>query len=172
MNRVKLIVIIFTVFSACDDYKNETYMIIEMDDNACNILNADSLAVNKIAASMNDTVFASTQDSINFLIANDAHVLAVSSSPFYVTMEDNTCYLAFNASGATIFFLDDPITISMIDSTGHRFGPSDENIDLSTVAGCPEIKTRNLFDLFSGDYLIEVTGENLNSTVFVVMKNE
>jgi hypothetical protein len=156
MNRVKLIVIIFTVFSACDDYKNETYMIIEMDDNACNILNADSLAVNKIAASMNDTVFASTQDSINFLIANDAHVLAVSSSPFYVT----------------IFFLDDPITISMIDQTGHRFGPSDENIDLSTVAGCPEIKTRNLFDLFSGDYLIEVTGENLNSTVFVVMKNE
>ena len=174
MKKIESIItpILILLFSACEDYQTESYTMSAIDNTACTISYVDSLTVNKTAKSLSDTSFTSMQDSISFLMVNDDQVISVSSNSFYISVESDTSYLVFTASGATLIIFDNSVSLIMKNTAGHFINPSSETIELSTVAECPEIKTRNEFDLTSGNYLIGIITENLNNTLCAVMNNE
>jgi hypothetical protein len=166
-----LIFIIFTLFFGCDDFKEESFSMSEIDQRACQQLNADSLALENVAVGL-DTSFVTMTDSIEYLKSLDSSMISISSDPWSVRISRDTCFLSLNGSGETLIVINESVDLSLFSENGINLPPESHIIELSTVSECLEMKSRYIFDLTSGDYLMRITGGKLIKTLFVIMSNE
>ncbi len=166
-----LIYIIFTLFVGCDDFEEESFSMSEIDKRACEQLNTDSLAVENVAVGL-DTSFVTMADSIEYLKSLDSSMISISSDPWLVRISRDTCFLSLNGSGETLIVINESVDVSLFSVNGMNLPPESHTIELSTVSECPEMKSRYIFDLTSGDYLMRITGGKLIQTLFVIVNNE
>ncbi|MDP7127645.1 MAG: hypothetical protein V1257_06445 [Candidatus Neomarinimicrobiota bacterium] len=162
---------IYVLCIGCDDYEEESFSISQMDKLVCERLNSDSLAVKNIAIGL-DTSFATMSDSIEYIKSLDSSIINISASPWSVLISRDTCYLSLNGSGETLIATNESLDILLFENNGQKVSPETQTLDLITVSDCPEMKTRYVFNLTSGDYLMRITGGKLTRTLFVVMDNE
>ena len=167
-------IIIFMILSlivGCDDFKEESFSMSQIDKRACEQLNADSLAVENVAVGL-DTSFTTMADTIEYIKSLDSSMISISSDPWSVRISKDTCFLSLNGSGETLIVINESVDVTLFAENGKNLPPESFTIDLSTVSECPEMKARYLFNFVSGDYLMRITGGKLTKTLFVIMNNE
>ena len=166
-----IIFMILALIIRCDDFKEESFSMSQIDERACERLNADSSTVQNVAVGL-DTSFATMADTIEFVKSLDFSMINISANSWSVLISSDTCFLFLNASGEILIVINESVDISLFANDGQNLLPEAKTIDLSTVSECPEIKARYLFNLVSGDYLMRINGGKLQRTLFVVMNNE
>lgn len=166
-----LIFIIFALVVGCDDFTEESFSMSEIDKRACEQLNADSSAVENVAVGL-DTSFVTMADTIEYIKSLDSSMIGISSNPWLVRISRDTCFLTLNGSGETLIVINESVDVSLFSENGMNLTPESHTIELSTVSDCPEMKSRFIFDLVSGDYVMRITGGKLTQTLFVIMNNE
>jgi hypothetical protein len=155
------------------DYQEETFTVDEFDHNACLLLAADTVSVNRNTTALDDTSFATAAETIHYLSQDSMLVLTPQDTfPWKVSLAADTAYAVLNVTGdpgTTVFFADASLRISLTSSGDMTLTPVSIAPGLETIADCPLIRTRVAFDLSAGDYLLEISGEDVNSTYMVVL---
>ena len=159
-----------------EDYQDETFSMNESDVVACNIFGADSISVGRTINGLLDTSFTSRADSIAFIMEDSLKVITTSENyPWQIIMESDTCFMVLSLPSASLntnIYLDDPLNIYLYSDTGQALEPESQSPLLTAIAGCSDIRAFYTFSLSSGNYLIKVTGDNLNNTLFVLLGND
>lgn len=159
-----------------EDYQDETFSMNESDVAACNIFGADSISVGRTINGLLDTSFTSRADSIAFIMEDSLKVITTSENyPWQITMESDTCFMVLylpSASLETKIYLDDPLNIDLYSDAGQVLEPESQSPSLTAIAGCPLIRALYTYNLSPGNYLIKVTGDDLNNTLFVLLGND
>ena len=171
---------IILLITGCDafleDYQDETFSMNESDIVACNIFGADSISVGRTINGLLDTSLTSRADSIAYIMEDSLKVITTSENyPWQITMESDTCFMVLylpSASLETKIYLDDPLNIDLYSDAGQVLEPESQSPSLTAIAGCPLIRALYTYNLSPGNYLIKVTGDDLNNTLFVLLGND
>ena len=172
--------LIILLITGCDafleDYQDETFSMNESDIVACNIFGADSISVGRTINGLLDTSLTSRADSIAYIMDDSLKVITTSENyPWQITMESDTCFMVLylpSASLETKIYLDDPLNIDLYSDAGQVLEPESQSPSLTAIAGCPLIRALYTYNLSPGNYLIKVTGDDLNNTLFVLLGND
>ena len=172
--------LIILLITGCDafleDYQDETFSMNEFDIVACNIFGADSISVGRTINGLLDTSLTSRADSIAYIMEDSLKVITTSENyPWQITMESDTCFMVLylpSASLETKIYLDDPLNIDLYSDAGQVLEPESQSPSLTAIAGCPLIRALYTYNLSPGNYLIKVTGDDLNNTLFVLLGND
>ena len=172
--------LIILLITGCDafleDYQDETFSMNESDIVACNIFGADSISAGRTINGLLDTSLTSRADSIAFIMEDSLKVITTSENyPWQITMESDTCFMVLylpSASLETKIYLDDPLNIDLYSDAGQVLEPESQSPSLTAIAGCPLIRALYTYNLSPGNYLIKVTGDDLNNTLFVLLGND
>ena len=181
MRKIYLInYLIMLMITGCntllEDYQDETFSMNEYDIVACNVFGADSVSVGRTINDLMDTSFTSRADSIAYIMQDSLKVVTTSENyPWQIIMESDTCFMVLSLPSASLntnIYLDDPLNIYLYSDTGQALEPESQSPLLTAIAGCSDIRAFYTFSLSSGNYLIKVTGDNLNNTLFVLLGND
>ena len=158
------------------DYQDETFAMDENDVAACKIFGADSLSVGRIIDGLMDTSFTSRADSISFILQDSLKVVTVSENhPWQITLESDTSFMVLSLPSVSLntnIYINDPINIHVYSTTGQALEPGSRSPSLTMISSCSEIRAFYNFNLSSGNYLIKVTADDLNNTLFVLLGND
>ena len=123
-----------------------------------------------------DTSFTSRADSISFILQDSLKVVTVSENhPWQITLESDTSFMVLSLPSVSLntsIYINDPINIHVYSTTGQALEPGSRSPSLTMIAGCSEIRAFYNFNLSSGNYLIKVTADDLNNTLFVLLGND
>lgn len=155
------------------DYQEETFTVDEFDHNACVLLETDSLAVSRNMSTIEDTSFATAGDTIAYLSQDTLLILTPSDlNTWDVRVGADTAYAVVRVTGsppATVFFTDVSIDLTLISSHSGTVTPVSTVLSMETIADCSLIRTRAAYNLSAGDYLLRISGEDVNSVLMVII---
>ena len=123
-----------------------------------------------------DTSFTSRADSISFILQDSLKVVTVTEDhPWQITLESDTSFMVLSLPSVSLntnIYISDPINIHVYSTTGLALEPESWAPSLTMISGCSEIRAFYNFNLSSGNYLIKVTADDLNNTLFVLLGND
>jgi len=178
MKHLSLILpILALIWLGCEDllkdYQEETFTVDEFDHNACVLLETDSLAVSRNMSILADTSFSSTAEIIAYLSQDTLLVLTPSNTNTWdIRVGADTAYAVVTIAGSpttTVFFTDVSVDLALTSTENETITPVSATISMETIADCSLIRNQEAYSLSAGDYLLTVSGEDINSVLMVIM---
>ncbi len=159
-------ILVIAVFYTCEDYQDEDYTVAEIDQVACELLDAFEVDSNFIVLKPNAVI-----DTLLLTIADTIAALEEAGQVFYSnadsvwtfdvsTSTDTTLFIFDNTAGGseTIFYLDQytdtDLGVSVYEKNGTPVTSVDHSIPLEVVANCTNIKTRIVYSLIADKYIV------------------
>lgn len=168
-NTYLLFILAIAIFYSCEDFQDEDYLIADVDQEACTLLQnftVDSNFVEVTPTATIDSTLGSIADTIAVLDSVDQVFFVRTDSVWSFDVAaagDTILYLFDNSTGGTeiIFFFDrysnTDLHVSLYDLDGLPVAANDYSIAMETVAGCDQVKTRLEYTLSAEKYIVWFT---------------
>jgi len=184
INKTIVASILFTLpvimFFGCKQYQTEEFTISNLDAKACELLQdslSDTISTSPLtnfdSSWVDSTIYGNVDKILDSLEANKIMVTESDTSFTIITPLDiDTSYAyLFTQLDEVVFFFNDFINMSIIDTGGAFLGVENKTIPLETVYDCPEIRTRLVYKPVGERYLLQIikTDQTLGDTLLAVI---
>lgn len=150
---------------SCEEYQEEDFTIADMDARACELFE-DTVSV-KIprfplvsfdSTWVDSAVYENVLEILDSLEANEI-IVTDSDTSFTITTAENVemyyiCF--FTELNEVVIFSNYFTDMNIIDADGTVINKESSVISLETVAGCSEIRTRNVYNLSERKNLLQI----------------
>ncbi len=173
-----MLILIVSIFSGCEtffeDYQNESFIMSNVDEKICSLLNSDSTMIARSSILYSDTTALTLADSISWLSTDSMAVITESNEnawsvcqPIGVSyllidiVSDGNYIIATNKSNDYLFKSNDGLVVI----------PSSDILDLETIAECSVIRSRSEYEMAQGTYFISFNRESEGFIKMAIINN-
>ena len=170
--KISYLSFIIMFLNACgdllNDYESNPLDPMKIDQEMCRILNEletiDANTVQNNLLTINALFDSLVQDTASFI-----HLSNINNWNIPI---DSSCYfMLFAPQEADSYFvvLNSYSELQLYGQNGNLINADNSTTSLRSIAGCPEVRTRQTFSQLTGVYLAKLVNPNVSSVKMVVM---
>lgn len=169
------VIYVFILLSGCgdvlSDYDTDSIYSLDIDEKICLTLN-EKQSVNADVFINEDSL---TNENLYELRSTDSNLFIFQSNDHHWSISiDSTSYFMLHASEvADSYFvaLDFSSELKLYNKSGNLIVPDNDKLTLQNVAGCSDVRVRQVYSSLNGLYLARLYNPNV-STINLIFAND
>lgn len=170
-----LVILLLSCETQISDYDQTAYKVTAIDQASCELFYDANPAGSVAAIALEDTSFYNMDSLYAYILGDTSSYIAINNlQTLIVNMNADTAYLPVyvgQSAAETYFFGDAFVDVDVIDGSGNINVPESTESTLENIAGCPEVKTRLVFELETGYYVFKLKALEAKELIIVMINS-